>query len=200
MEVDSLMIDVLLRHAETGAQLDPGDHRRHIRAALTHLRRSIENLVGGEHARALYHHPLVKGLRKPKRLPSYLKPEIFAGALIEVVAQKQDGKHAFELSAGELRETITGRPGEADGLGARAAAEVPHAVASHHATRTYHGASRCVNAPDPSQSVSPLPACSMRRSTNGSTRLSAVCRAVHRVPAHPELTLDPPGTPSQAFV
>ena len=70
------------------------------------LRRGIENLVGKEYARALYEHPLIKGLRKPNRLPSYLKPEIFGAALIEVVAQDQAAKPAFELSAEELRETI----------------------------------------------------------------------------------------------
>ena len=48
------------------------------------LKRGIENLVGNEYARALYDHPLIKGLRKPNRLPSYLNPEIFGAALIEV--------------------------------------------------------------------------------------------------------------------
>ncbi len=70
------------------------------------LRRGIENLVGNEYAQALYDHPLIKGLRKPKRLPSYVRPEIFAGALLEVVARDKAGKHAFELTAAELRETI----------------------------------------------------------------------------------------------
>ena len=70
------------------------------------LRRGIVNLIGNEYALALYDHPLVKGLRKPGRLPSYLEPETFATALIEVVAQDKGGKPAFELSAKELRETI----------------------------------------------------------------------------------------------
>lgn len=70
------------------------------------LRRGIVNLVGSEYALALYDHPLVKGLRKPGRLPSYLKAEIFASALLEVVAQDKGRKPAFELSAKELRETI----------------------------------------------------------------------------------------------
>ena len=70
------------------------------------LRRGIENLVGNEYAQALYDHPLIKGLRKPKGRPSYLKPEIFGSALIEVVARDQAGKHAFELTAAEVRETI----------------------------------------------------------------------------------------------
>ena len=70
------------------------------------LRRGIINLVGDEYARALYQHPLVKGLRKPGRLPSYLDADIFATALIEVVAQAKAGKPAFELSGKELREMI----------------------------------------------------------------------------------------------
>ena len=70
------------------------------------LRRGIRNLVGNEYAQALYDHPLIKGLRKPKRLPSYINPELFGAALIEVVAQNKDGKHAFELTAAELRKTI----------------------------------------------------------------------------------------------
>ena len=70
------------------------------------LKRGIQNLVGNEYARALYDHPLIKGLHKPNRLPSYLNPEIFGAALIEVVAQDQASKHAFELTATELRETI----------------------------------------------------------------------------------------------
>ena len=70
------------------------------------LRRGIVNLIGNEYALALYGHPLIKGLRKPGRLPSYLKPEIFATALLEVVAQAKAGKPAFDLSAKELREMI----------------------------------------------------------------------------------------------
>ena len=70
------------------------------------LKRGIENLVGNEYAQALYHHPLIKGLRKPNRLPSYIRPEIFGAALIEVVARDHAGKHGFELTAEELRETI----------------------------------------------------------------------------------------------
>ena len=61
------------------------------------LRRGIINLVGNEYARALYDHPLIKGLRKPGRLPSYVSAEIFATALIEVVAQAKARKPAFDL-------------------------------------------------------------------------------------------------------
>ena len=70
------------------------------------LRRGIINLVGNEYARALYDHPLIKGLRKPGRLPSYVNAEVFATALIEVVAQAKARKPAFDLTAKELREII----------------------------------------------------------------------------------------------
>ena len=45
-------------------------------------------------------------LRKPNRLPSDIKPESFATALIGVVALDKAGKHAFELTAAEVRETV----------------------------------------------------------------------------------------------
>ena len=70
------------------------------------LKRGVENLVGSEYAQAVYEHPLVKGLRKPNRLPSYIRPEIFGAALIEVVARDKAGKHAFELTAAEVRATV----------------------------------------------------------------------------------------------
>ena len=44
------------------------------------LRRGVRNLVGNEYARALYDHPLITGLRKPNRLPSYISAEIFGVA------------------------------------------------------------------------------------------------------------------------
>ena len=45
-------------------------------------------------------------LRKPNRLPSYIKPEIFATALIEVVALDKAGKHAFELTAAGIELSL----------------------------------------------------------------------------------------------
>ena len=71
------------------------------------LRRGIENLVGNEYAQALYDHPLIKGLRKPKGYPSYIKPEIFGAALMEVVARDGAGKHAFELTAAGLGNSVS---------------------------------------------------------------------------------------------
>ena len=70
------------------------------------LRRGVETLIGNAYARALYRHPLVKGLHRPGRLPSYLKPELFAAALLEVVVTDRAERPAFQLSAAELREII----------------------------------------------------------------------------------------------
>ena len=73
----------------------------------TNLEKGIKNLVGNEYARAMYDHPLIKGLRKPGKLPSYIKPEIFTTALLEIVAKDKAGKSASELTAAELRDTIS---------------------------------------------------------------------------------------------
>ena len=70
------------------------------------LRRGVANLIGNDYAQAVYDHALVKGMRKPKRLPSYIRPEIFGAALIEVVARDKAGKHAFELTGAEVRATV----------------------------------------------------------------------------------------------
>ena len=51
------------------------------------LKKGIRNLVGNEYAQALYDHPLIKGLRKPKGRPSYIDPEIFSAALMAIVAR-----------------------------------------------------------------------------------------------------------------
>ena len=70
------------------------------------LEKGIKNLIGDEYTKAMYNHPLIKGLRKPDKLPSYIKPEIFTTALLEVVAKDKVGKSAVELTAEELREAI----------------------------------------------------------------------------------------------
>ena len=56
------------------------------------LKKGIENLIGSEYAAAMYDHPLIKGLRKPKKLPSYIKPEIFSTALIDMISRDKTGR------------------------------------------------------------------------------------------------------------
>ena len=56
------------------------------------LKKGIRNLIGSEYAEAMYDHPLIKGLRKPKKLPSYIKPEIFSTALIDMISRDNDGR------------------------------------------------------------------------------------------------------------
>ncbi len=70
------------------------------------LEKGIKNLIGSEYARSIYKHPLIKGLRKPGKLPSYIQPEIFTAALLEVVARDKAGKSVSELTACQLRDTI----------------------------------------------------------------------------------------------
>lgn len=70
------------------------------------LKKGIENLVGETYASAVYDHPLIKGLRKPNKFPSYIKPEIFADALLDVIAKNKGNKSANELSIEGLRESI----------------------------------------------------------------------------------------------
>ena len=70
------------------------------------LEKGIKNLIGSEYTRSVYKHPLIKGLRKPGKLPSYIRPEIFTAALLEVVAKDKAGKSVSELTACQLRDAI----------------------------------------------------------------------------------------------
>jgi len=70
------------------------------------LAAGIENLVGNDLARAVYGHPLVKGLHKPNGKPSYISAETFSTVLLEVVARDNAGKSYAELTADELREMV----------------------------------------------------------------------------------------------
>lgn len=70
------------------------------------LEKGIKNLIGREYARSVYKHPLIKGLRKPGTLPSYIKPETFTAALLEVVAKDKTGKNVSELTTCQLRDAI----------------------------------------------------------------------------------------------
>ena len=88
-------------------QLDTGDHRRRVRPAPAQSQAGHRE-PGRQRVRAgTVRPPLIKGLRKPNRLPSYLNAEIFGAALIRSWPRtKPASTHAFELTATELRETI----------------------------------------------------------------------------------------------
>ena len=55
------------------------------------LRKGIETLIGDDYAQRLYGHPLVNTLAKGKKNPSYIGAETFASALVDLVAQDEDG-------------------------------------------------------------------------------------------------------------
>ena len=56
------------------------------------LKKGIENLIGNEYAQAMYDHPLIKGMRKPKKLPSYIKPEHLQHRVDRHDLPRQDGR------------------------------------------------------------------------------------------------------------
>ena len=70
------------------------------------LEKGIKNLVGNDYAESMYKHPLINGLRRPNKLPSYIKPEILTTAFLEVVAKDTAGKSVNELTTDELRDSI----------------------------------------------------------------------------------------------
>ena len=70
------------------------------------LKKGIRNLIGSEYAEALYDHPLIKGLRKPKKLPSYIKPEIFSTALIDMISRDKTDENVIDTAAEDVRALI----------------------------------------------------------------------------------------------
>ena len=70
------------------------------------LKNGIQNLIGSEYAEAMYDHPLIKGLRKPKKLPSYIKPEIFSTALIDMISRDKTDENAIDTAAEDVRALI----------------------------------------------------------------------------------------------
>ena len=70
------------------------------------LRKGIGNLIGNEYAEAMYDHPLIKGLRKPKKLPSYIKPDIFSTALIDMISRDKTDENAIDTAAEDVRALI----------------------------------------------------------------------------------------------
>ncbi|MCY4372403.1 MAG: hypothetical protein OXC31_01440 [Spirochaetaceae bacterium] len=70
------------------------------------LRKGIGNLIGSEYAEALYDHPLIKGLRKPRKLPSYIKPDIFSTALIDMISRDKADENAIDTATKDVRALI----------------------------------------------------------------------------------------------
>ncbi len=55
------------------------------------LRKGIGTLIGDDYAQRLYGHPLVSTLAKDKKKPSYIGADTFASALVDLLAQDEDG-------------------------------------------------------------------------------------------------------------
>ena len=70
------------------------------------LKKGIQNLIGSEYAEAMYDHPLIKGMRKPKKLPSYIKPDIFSTALIDMISRDKSDENAIDTAAKDVRALI----------------------------------------------------------------------------------------------
>ena len=70
------------------------------------LKKGIENLIGNEYAQAMYEHPLIKGMRKPNKLPSYIKPELFSTVLIDMISRDKTDENAIDTAAKDVRDLI----------------------------------------------------------------------------------------------
>ena len=70
------------------------------------LKKGIENLIGNEYAESMYDHPLIKGLRKPKKLPSYIKPDIFSTALIDMISRDKTNENVIDNTARDVGALI----------------------------------------------------------------------------------------------
>ena len=72
------------------------------------LRKGIGTLIGNDYAEQLYGHPLVNTLAKGKKKPSYIGSDTFASALVDLLAQDEDGNLvvAMENKAAKLVDRV----------------------------------------------------------------------------------------------
>ena len=61
------------------------------------LEKGIGTLIGDDYAKRLYGHPLVNTLAKGGKKPSYIGADTFASALVDLLAQDEDGKPAVAM-------------------------------------------------------------------------------------------------------
>ena len=61
------------------------------------LQLGIAMLIGQFHAARLYQHPLIRNLSKPDKLPSYIDPDTFSVALIDLLALTRDGSRGVSM-------------------------------------------------------------------------------------------------------
>lgn len=72
----------------------------------SNLHKGIHNLLGDEHADEIFNHPLIKHLAKHGKKPSYIRPSIFAAALLDVVGRRKDENDATALTSEQVRAAL----------------------------------------------------------------------------------------------
>ena len=72
----------------------------------SNLGKGIRNLLGDEYADKVYKHPLIKHLAKHGKKPSYVRPSIFAAALLDVVGRREDENGAAALTSDQVRAAL----------------------------------------------------------------------------------------------
>ena len=70
------------------------------------LKTGIRNLLGDTYAGEVFRHPLIKHLARQDKNPSYIRPSIFATALVDVVGRRDDGEDATPLSSDQVHAAL----------------------------------------------------------------------------------------------
>lgn len=78
------------------------------------LRKGIGTLIGDDYAQRLYGHPLVNTLAKGKKKPSYIGSDTFASALVDLLAQDEDGN--LVVTMGDEAAKLIDRVGDDSAL------------------------------------------------------------------------------------
>ena len=78
------------------------------------LRKGIGTLIGDDYARRLYAHPLVSTLAKDKKKPSYIGADTFASALVDLLAQDENGNPVVAM--GDEAAKLVDRVGDDSAL------------------------------------------------------------------------------------
>ena len=91
----------------------------------SNLRAGLRSLIGDDHARRLYEHPLVRNLGKRNpffrslvskskedcyKRPSYIAPDTLSSVLLAVLAEDTGGKSLVAYGAGEVRAAVEEDP------------------------------------------------------------------------------------------
>lgn len=72
----------------------------------SNLAKGVHNLLGEECAEEVYRHPLIRHLAKQGKKPSYVRPSIFAAALLDVVGRPKDETAAAALGSDQVRAAL----------------------------------------------------------------------------------------------